>query len=182
MPTFNINEFTSKLKNGGARPNLYRLKIGNLPGVVQVKTGSTDVEYMCKSVSGIPSSTIGTIEVPYFGRVVKFAGDREIAELTTTFINEENMKIRNIMDSWINGLNETRNNTASKTMGGRRTFTSSVTLDTFTKKGDVDQTWKFVNCWPSNVSSIDLNWDSQNAIQEFTVTWQYDTYEHDQAF
>lgn len=179
---FNINEFTSNMRNGGARPNLFRLRIGSIPSVVQVRTGSQDFQYFCKSVSGIPASTLGVIEVPYFGRTVKFAGDREFAELTTTIINEENMQIRNIMDSWINGLNETRNNTASEVLRGRTSFTSELTLETFKKQGDIDQTWKFRNCWPSNISSIDVNWDSQNAIQEFTVTWQYDTYEHQKAF
>ena len=38
-----------------------------------------------------------------------------------------------------------------------------------------------MNCWPANMSSIDLNWDSVNTIQEFTVDWQYDYYYHGQA-
>ena len=51
----------------------------------------------------------------------------------------------------------------------------------YKKDGTKDQDWVFVNCWPSNMSSIDLNWDSVNTIQEFTVDWQYDYYYHGQA-
>ena len=44
-----------------------------------------------------------------------------------------------------------------------------------------DVKWDFYNAWPSNVSAIDLNWDSVNTIQEFTIDWQYDYYLHGQA-
>ena len=55
------------------------------------------------------------------------------------------------------------------------------TLKTYKKDGVVDQTWKFIGAWPSNVSAIDLSWDSGNTIQEFTVDWQYDYYTHAEA-
>ena len=51
----------------------------------------------------------------------------------------------------------------------------------YKKDGSVDQKWDFYNDWPSNVSAIDLNWDSVNTIQEFTIDWQYDYYLHDKA-
>ena len=182
MATFNVNEFTSKFKGGGARPNLFKVRLSSLPNAVSERNGVNDFEFFCKSVSGIPASTIGAIEVPYFCRTIKFAGDREIGELTTTIINEEDMQVRNILDSWVNGLNGMINNRAGSSLGTRTEFTTSLSLHTYRKVGVEDQKWVFEKCWPSMVSSIDLNWDSTNTLQEYTVTWQYDTYKHDKAF
>lgn len=182
MASFNISQFTANMKGGGARPNLFKLRIPSIPSSVSVRTGLSDIEFFCKSVSGLPTSTLGTIEIPYFGRTIKFAGDREFAELTTTIINEEDMKVRNIMDSWINSMNNMKDNTSKTDFGSRNDFSSIINLTTFKKDGDIDQQFAFQKCWPSAVSSIDLNWDSTNSIQEFTITWQYDNYQHINAF
>jgi hypothetical protein len=174
---FKITNFTSKLTHGGARPNLFEVNIGNIPAIVKTKTGSSDFKFFCKSFQ-IPGSVLGTYELPYFGRTIKFAGDRQFAEFTTTVINDEGYAMRNIFDSWLNGLNDHKSNVSGKNLGSRTMYTSDMTLTTYKKLGTADQTYKFIGCWPSAVSSIDLNWDSTNAIQEFSVTWQYDHYTH----
>jgi len=173
---FEIDKFTQRLKGGGARPNLFEVTIPKVPD--KTTGGEGMFQYMCKA-SGIPASTIGTYEVPYFGRTIKFAGDREFTELSTTVINDENYQMRNLFESWMSLLNGHQNNTTDIDFGTRTDYAKDITLKTYKKAGkDVDQTWKFIGCWPSALSSTDLNWDSTNAIQEFTVTWQYDYYEH----
>tara|TARA_B100001123_G_C15342684_1_gene1035653 strand:+ start:6264 stop:6839 length:576 start_codon:yes stop_codon:yes gene_type:complete len=182
--SFEISQFTSKLSNGGARPNLFKATLGNVPSNAALAgpNATSDFSFMCKTVSGIPASTLGTIIVPYFGREVKFAGDREFGEITTTIINDENMNIRRMLESWINSFSDVKANKASMSMGNRSAFSTVLTLDAYKKQGTIDQTWKFEKCWPSVVSSIDLNWDSTNSIQEYSVSWQYDFYTHDKAF
>jgi hypothetical protein len=31
-----------------------------------------------------------------------------------------------------------------------------------------------INCWPLQISQIDLAWDNGDAIEEFSVTWAFD--------
>ena len=176
---FQISNFTSKLTGGGARANLFEVTILNAPN--NTTGGNSDFQYKCKA-SGIPASTIGTYEVPYFGRTIKFAGDREFTELSTTVINDEDYQMRNLIESWMALLNGHKDNTTDIEFGDRKQYAKDITLKTYRKAGsEVDQTWNFIGCWPSALSSTDLNWDSTNAIQEFTVTWQYDYYEHKPA-
>jgi len=179
MATFDVATFTKALKGGRARTNLMW---ANILGAPTSFTGATDFPYMCKA-SNIPGSTITAIEVPYFGRNVKVAGEsREFAPLTTTVVNDENMKIYKGMIKWCETFNASRHNSATKALfANRAAYTATVKLEMYKKDGSADQQWFFYNCWPSNMSAIDLNWDSVNTIQEFTIDWQYDYYLHDGA-
>ncbi len=38
--------------------------------------------------------------------------------------------------------------------------------------------YRLVNCWPSDISAIDLSYDTTDAVEDFTVTWTYDYFEN----
>ncbi len=177
MADFNVDSFTSKLKGGGARTNLMWVKMSN-----NTYAGMTDWTYLCKA-SQIPASTITAVEVPYFGRNVKVAGEsREFQPLTTTVVNDEGQEILLKMNKWMSDLNGADTNVSKGGLFASRTsYTCDIELEMYKKDGVKDQNWNFVNCWPSNISAIDLNWDSVNTIQEFVIDWQYDYYYHTQA-
>ena len=65
------------------------------------------VPFMTK---GAQASDVKTIEVPYFGRQVKIAGNRTYAEWTPTIINDEDMSIRNAMEQWNHSINSIQGN------------------------------------------------------------------------
>ena len=178
MATFKVDSFTSALKGGGARTNLMWVKMTNSK---YIATGG-DFTYLCKA-SNIPASTITAIEVPYFGRNVKVAGEsREFAPLTTTVVNDEGQEILLKMNKWMSDLNGADTNVSKGGLFASRTsYTCDIELEMYKKDGTKDQNWNFINCWPSNISAIDLNWDSVNTIQEFVIDWQYDYYYHTQA-
>ena len=178
MADFNVDSFTSALKGGGARTNLMWAKMTNSTYL----TNGGDFTYMCKATN-IPASTITAIDVPYFGRNVKVAGEsREFAPLTTTVVNDEGHVILAAMTAWMEDLNGATTNATKKNLFASRTsYTCDIELEMYKKDGTKDQNWNFINCWPSNISAIDLNWDSVNTIQEFTIDWQYDYYYHTQA-
>jgi len=44
----------------------------------------------------------------------------------------------------------------------------------YAKDGSIAKTITMVNCWPSAVAAIDLDWSSNDQLEEFSVTWQYD--------
>ena len=179
MGNFNVVDFTTAIRSGGARTNLMWAKI------TSPTTGMDNIfSYLCKA-SNIPGSTITPIEVPYFGRNVKVAGEsREFAPLTTTVVNDEDAAIYKAMVKWFEKFNQAKGNVAEASLfNSRANYTATITLEMYKKEGgsNPDQDWVFHNAWPSNMSAIDLNWDSVNTIQEFTIDWQYDYYLHGQA-
>ena len=183
MP-FSISNFRAQgLKDGGARPNLFEVQITKVgTGALTAALQGKPFTFLCKAAA-IPAQTIATIEVPYFGRNVKVAGEsREFAPLTTTVVNDEDLGIYKNFVGWFEKFNAAQSNKATKALySARAKYTTTVTLQMFKKDGDVDQEWTFKGAWPSNMSAIDLNWDTVNTIQEFTVDWQYDYYLHAKA-
>jgi hypothetical protein len=94
--TFNVNDIRSQLTFGGAKASHFQVQITNpVNGLANLKT-----PFMVQAAN-LPESSVGTIEVPYFGRKIKLAGDRTFPEWTVTVINDEDFLIRNAMEEWM---------------------------------------------------------------------------------
>ena len=164
---FLVNEFKQRLVNDGARPTLFDVQI-----TFQGSTANSSVpnlNFKCKAAQ-IPASTVGTIEVPYFGRKIKVAGDRTFAEWTITVINDESFRIRNGFESWSNLINQhVENNRAGL-------YQADAVVQQYGKDGNpiVNGLYSFKNIWPSEIGAIDLSWETTDSIEEYTVTLQYD--------
>ena len=90
---FNINEIKSQMLFDGARPALFQVTIQNpANSVADIK-----VPFMCEA-TGIPQAELGMVQIPYFGRMIKLAGDRTYADWNVTIINDEDFLIRNAME------------------------------------------------------------------------------------
>lgn len=168
---FNINDFSSALKFGGARNSLFQVQITN------PINGAADaiVPFMVKGAE-IPASTVGTIEVPYFGRQIKLPGNRTYAEWTPTIINDEDFAIRNALEQWSNSINSFQGNVTTAGGSAPTLYKSNAQVTQYSKTGEVLRVYNFVGLYPSEVSTIELAWDSAD-IEEYTATFQYDYWE-----
>ena len=162
--------------NTGARSNLFRVSLTGFFSADTTITADEDFSYLCKAAQ-LPGSTLGIIEVPFAaGRRFKAAGDRTFADWTTTVINDSNHTIRKALENLQKTYGTTDyNSTTSKTKtGGAQMDFSSITVEQLNQAGTVVNSYKLVNCWPSDISTIDLSYDSTDTLEEFTVTWSYD--------
>jgi len=157
---FNIDTFKGVLPGGGARPTLFSVE---LTGAEYYK-----VPFLAKAAS-LPASTLGTIELSYFGRKVKVAGDRTYAEWSITIINDEDFTIRNGLENWHAKVNHASSNLRSMT-----NYKSDAKVHQYGKTGNKIRTYNFVGLWPSEIGAIELAWDTNDAVEEYTVTLQYD--------
>jgi len=168
MP-FSINNFRAQLVGQGARPNLFEVTIP-FPTSVQVGEAGQKMTFMCKGAQ-VPGADLGLVEVPYFGRNIKLAGNRTFAEWTTTIINDEDFVVHGGITNWMNAINSHEENRRGTT-GTEYQVDAEVTQ--YKKEGEIAKTITLVNCWPSSIAAIELGWDQNDAIEEFAVTWQYD--------
>ena len=164
---FNIQDIKSQLTLGGARPSLFQVTLTNPVNT----SGDLKMPFMCQAAQ-MPASTLGTIEVPYFGRKIKIAGDRTFEDWETTIVNDERMYLRSAVEKWSDAINGMQSNrTSFATLGEYRT-TADVTQ--ISMKGEPIRTYTFHNVWPSTVAAIEVGWETTDTISEFSVTWTYD--------
>ena len=135
---------------------------------------------LCKSAA-LPASNLGVIEVPFRGRTVKIAGDRTFDTWTATFFNDKDMKIRGLFEQWLEAINTHDGNysplyTPSLTDG----YAQNIKVKQLEKNNNAEPTSSSIlreytlhYAFPTNVSQIDLAYDSNDQIEEFTVEFQY---------
>ena len=71
-----------------------------------------EFKFLCKA-SNIPASNVGSIDVPFRGRIFKVAGDRTIDNWSITVINDENFDIRTAFETWHNHIAKLDNNSGA---------------------------------------------------------------------
>ena len=169
---FNVNEIRSQLTLGGARQPLFQVVFNNpANSVADIK-----VPFMVKAAQ-IPASTLGTIQVPYYGRKIKLAGDRVFDAWTVTVINDEDFLIRNAMEQWSNQIQTHQGNLRSFGGASPSLYKAQAQVTQFSKTGVPIRTYNFNGIYPETISNIDVSWESTDAIEEFSVTFQYDYWE-----
>ena len=177
-----ISQFKSALIGGGARPNLFEVELTTLPAGISWDADS--FRYMCKAAQ-LPAQNVANIDVPFRGRIFKVAGDRTIDTWTVTVINDEGFILRNAFEEWANLIAKLDTNlgatdpsaymTNAKVFQLGRGATTSSTTSAGTSNSVLKE-YEFVDIWPSNVAAIDLSYDSSDAIEDFTVEFQVQSF------
>ena len=164
-----IDDFKSNLLGGGARANQYMVIITTPTGIA---TGLSTLKttYLVKGTT-LPSSNLGEIAVPFRGRSIFLAGDRADPDTwDTTFLNDTDFMIRNAMERWSNGINDFEENTG---VAAPSDYTADLIVQQRDRDDKVLKEYQFKSAWPQTVSAIELGAGSNDAIEDFTVTWRY---------
>jgi len=168
---FNVSEFAAAgLPLGGARASLFSVIIDTPSGVPNV---GARISFTCRAAQ-IPESTIGVVEIPYFGRRIKLAGNRTFANWTPTILNDEDFQVRGAMEIWSNAINRHQANLRETQLSTSQSYRTTAIVTQFDKIGVPIRTYEFVNIFPVNISAIDLSWDNVDSVEEFTVEFAYD--------
>ncbi|HRD41654.1 MAG TPA: phage tail protein [Prochlorococcaceae cyanobacterium AMR_MDS_5431] len=178
-----INDFISKIGQG-TKPNMFAIDIvwpgsGLADGVPGTGSGSDKdlIDILCKSAA-LPASNLGVIEVPFRGRTVKIAGDRTFDTWTATFFNDKDMKVRSYFEQWLEAMNTHNGNNSplfkpSQSEGYMAEVRVKQLEKNNTAKGSILREYTLMHAFPTNVSQIDLGYDSNDQIAEFSVEFQY---------
>jgi hypothetical protein len=169
---FNVAEFRAQLIGDGARPNLFQV-ILTLPTFANNSTAAGQkLQFMAKTAQ-LPGSSIGQVPMYYFGRELKFAGNRTFADWTLQIINDEDFLIRNSLESWMNGIASHASNLRATQAPNPSSYAVDATVIQYGKAGAPINTYKFVGVFPLDLSPIDLDWSSNDSIEEFSATFAY---------
>ena len=166
MAILGVDDFKAKLAGGGARPNLFKITLG-FPGYA-----GGDVEltsFMCRT-GQLPGSTVPAVPVAFRGRHLQIAGDRTFEPWSVTIINDTNFTVRDSMERWMNGINAHAANTG---LVNPTDDQADLKVDQLDKDETVLKTYNFVAAFPTSVSPIELAYDANDQLEEFTTEFTY---------
>lgn len=163
-----ISQFKSKLQFGGARPNLFRV-ILTFPSAVSAGGEEEELSFLCKAAQ-IPAANVGTIEVPFLGRVFKVAGDKTFEEWSITVLNDNDFLLRDAFERWHNLINSHEQNLGVVEPAD---YMVDARVEQLNRQHEPIKTYTFVDLYPSDIEAIDLSFENTDTIEEFGVTLQY---------
>ena len=168
----NINDFKTKLAGGGARKNQFKVTMP-FPGYAQLGGEIEDLAFLCTATT-IPAMTLGTATVPFRGRQIKIAGDRTFADWSITVLNDTNFKLRNAFERWQNGINNMSDNEG---LTNPVDYQVDAFIDHLDRNGNNIKSYTLRGAYPTEVSTIDLNYATNDEVESFTVTFGYQYFE-----
>ncbi len=156
-----ISDFVSKFQHG-ARANLFRVDI---PGKI-----SEDSKFYIKAAQ-TPSKTINKIEMRYRNNIIPIAGETAVFDdWTVTVINDINYGIRKELEDWMELI---KTNDCTKGATNQSQYYTTAIVTQLNQAGEDVLSYEFYNIWPSNLSAIELGFDTQDTVEEYTVTFAY---------
>lgn len=169
---FNVDDFRINMVADGARACLFDIQLqipfSNVGGkTIAVKVKAAD----------LPGQAINAAPAYYFGREVKFAGNRVFQDWVVTILNDENFLIRQALEGWMDMISNTQYNVrAAAALPLDNGYATDAYVTQYGKAGDVLQRYKFVGIWPMDISAIGLDWGSTDQIEEFTCSFAVQYY------
>ena len=187
-----IDDFKSRLVQGGARPNLFEVEF-NFPSAIgdqlSVSTVEEDLKFrMMIKGAQLPASNIAEVVVPFRGRQLKVAGDRRFDPWTITVMNDGDFNIRDAFEKWSNFIIKVSDGSGTINPAdyqadwvvhqlGRGAGDLMTPGEQNTNELPVLRSYRMRGCWPSAISGIELSYDSADTIEEFQVTMQVQYWE-----
>ena len=172
-PLRTISDFKSRLSGGGARPNLFEVELA-FPNAVGIENDVLQKSRFLVKAAALPASTIAPIDVPFRGRILKIAGDRTFETWTITVLNDTDFSIRSAFEKWMNVINKMSDATG---LVDPETYQKDATVKQLDRDGSVLRSYKFWDIFPTNISTIELSYETTDTLEEFTVELQVQWWE-----
>jgi len=168
----NISDFKAKLVGGGARANQFKVTLP-FPGYAQVGGEIEDMAFLCQGTQ-LPQMQIGETVVPFRGRQIKLAGERTFEDWTVTILNDTSFRLRNAFERWQNGIN---NMTDGEGLTNPTDYQVDAFVDQLDRNGNTLKSYTLRGAYPTGIAAIPLNYETNNAVEDFDVTFEYQYFE-----
>ena len=173
IPLRKITDFKSKLTGGGARPNLFEVELA-FPSAVGVDNDTLQKARFLVKAAALPASTVAPIDVPFRGRILKIAGDRTFETWTIKVINDTDFSIRSAFEKWMNTINRMNDATG---LTDPEEYQADAYVYQLSRDGGILRSYRFYDVFPTNITTIDLSYETTDQLQEFTVELQVQWWE-----
>ena len=119
----------------------------------------------------MPASNVGQILVPFQGRQIPVPGDRTFEEWTMTVVNDVSFSHRNAFERWSNLINAHEGNVQGT--DNYKNILGTINVSQLGNGDTVLKTVRLLNAFPTNIAQIDLGYDNNDALEQYSVTFSY---------
>ena len=169
----------------GVRTNRFMVNFAFPSGVGNIENNIETI--YCKATQ-VPASAIGSIPVLWQGRTVKFSGERVYGDWSIVVYEaagrKSNHNIRPLFERWIERMDARDEHSLNYNLTTNwDVYYDDIGADTTRSAPDGQQISnyskhiKLINCFPMEISPLDLSYDAENQFAEFTVTLSFDYWE-----
>lgn len=163
----NLERFKQAI-GGGVRPNQFRVQLTAAPVGFPER-----FDFLCHA-SSLPGSNIGTAPVYHRGRMIPLAGERTFDAWSVVVYSDSQHDIRTQFEEWSNVMNNYADNTGFENPNiykGEAIVTQLARNDSGERESEGVKRYKMIGIYPSNVSEIQLSWQQNDVVEEFSVTF-----------
>lgn len=165
-----ISQFKGALRYGGVRPTMFQVEMDFPDGTTtNVQDAVNKAAFLVKGAQ-IPASNVGVIEVPFRGRKLKVAGDRSFESWTVTVINDASFTVRKALEKWsekVQNMNYALGETELEK------YFKDLSVHQLDRDAKTLRSYKVFSAWPSAISPIDLDFGTNDTVEEYQVTFEY---------
>jgi hypothetical protein len=176
-----LEEFKNNLRQL-ARPNRFRV-VCCPPSIFDEDMGNTitgdsdafeNLIYHIKT-GQIPGRNIGEHQMKFGGMTLNLPGDTTFEDLTITVLNPMDWEFRSFFENWQSLILDVRNN--GRYYADEILKDAYVDIEQLDNEGEILVTYRYHSAYPKNISQIDLSMDTNDSVEEFTVTFGFSYWE-----
>ena len=164
-----INDFKARMTGGGARANQFRVEL-KFPSQVASGAAAADIGQVLVKAASLPASVIENIQQFYRGRPVNFAGERTFEPWNVTVVTDTDYVIRNAFEEWQSLV---QNYSTTEGVVNPADYQVDMLVHQLARDGSIVKTYRFFDVYPTNVGEIEVSFDSNDQIEEFTCELTY---------
>ena len=130
-----------------------------------------DISILCSKAT-LPGRTISTFDADMHVQQNKYPQTFIDEEVSMTFRLTNDYYIKNMFETWMSGIFDTE----SYRVGFKNDYSVDVVIQQLNQKNIPVYGVRMEKCFPTNLSSVELDNTADNTMQEVTVTWAYDKF------
>ena len=168
MSKRSIEDFKAVLQGGGVRPTMFQVELTFPTGVSGDNNLLTNDGTFLIKASQLPPSSIGQIDVPFRGRKLKVAGDREFADWSVNILNDVSFNLRKGLEEWSERI---QNHNYALGATELSDYYASAVVRQLDRDGRQLRAYSFEGIWPKEIEAIGLDFEANNAVEDYGVTF-----------
>jgi hypothetical protein len=172
-----LDDFRKGFK--GVRGNRFRVSgvLNTVNAESSASPQASEFEFYCKAAS-IPGSGVGVIPVGYKGRPIKFSGERTYTDWVVSIYDSSTLDLREKFEDWIEGMDRRNEHEINYNNANSNWTVEYMDMDGTKSDSNYRKKIRLINCFPIDLSAMEMSYDIPDTFAEFAVTFAYDRWEY----